>query len=246
MKNNSIQNKEDLTLTSKLRNKAFKLGVNTFGISDLNLLREYETCPPDLLKSYSRGVSIGLKISEEVLEKLPESRPIYAKLTTTLNTRLDFIAYSLAMFLESNGYKALLIPASNVINDLYWKSHISHRAIARTAGVGWIGKSLNLVTKEYGPRLRFASILTDAPLEAGAPIENNCGKCQRCIDYCIVNALRDADFKDYPKEREHSLDMKKCVSKLEEFSKDPDLEIMSCCGVCIQVCPRGKNTKYPK
>ncbi len=241
MKKDLNQDKEDLALTSKLREMAFELGVNTFGVSDLNLLSDYETFPKDLLKSYSRGISVGLKIPDEALEKLPESRPIYAKHTTALNNRLDFIAYRLSIFLESSGYKALSIPASNVINDLDWRSHISHRAIARTAGIGWIGKSLNLVTKEYGPRLRLASILTDAPLETGAPLENNCGKCQRCIDYCIVKALKNNNFKDYPKEREISLDIDTCVSKLEEFSKDPDLGIMSCCGVCIQVCPFGRS-----
>ena len=160
-----------------------------------------------------------------------------------INDRIDFIAYTLSRFLESKKYKALSIPASKPLNDLKWGSFISHRAIARTAGVGWIGKSLNLITKEYGPKIRFASILKNAPLEMGKPLENKCGECQKCIDNCIVGALKNTEFKDYPKEREVYLDVNKCVSNLQEFSKDPDLRVMIC-GICIKVCPEGKINKY--
>jgi len=99
---------------------------------------------------------------------------------------------------------------------------------------------LNLVTKEYGPRIRFASILTDAPLDTGKPLDNKCGECRECIDKCIVGAIKDNAFKEYPKDRESSLDMNKCISKLQEFSKDPDIGVMIC-GVCLKVCPWGKS-----
>ena len=164
MKNSNISNEIDPNLTNELIKQAYTLGVDTFGIADLELLREYDTYPKDLLENYSRGISIGLKVPDEVIERLPESRPIYAKHYVMLNDRLDLIAYMLSRFLESKKYKALPIPASKPLKDWKWRSFISHRAIARTAGVGWIGKSLNLITKEFGPRIRFASILTNALL----------------------------------------------------------------------------------
>ncbi len=239
MEKDEHSKENDSELTSELIEQAYKLGVDIFGISNLELLRDYLTYPKDLLGTYSRGISIGLKVPDEVLEKLPESRPIYAKHYTMINDRLDFIAYEITKFLEFKKYKALPIPASKLLKDLKWKSFISHRAIARTAGVGWIGKSLNLITKEYGPRIRFASIITNAPLETGVPLENNCGECQECIDNCIVGALKNISFKEYPNEREISLDLDKCVSKLQEFSEDPDIGVMVC-GVCLKVCPWGK------
>lgn len=240
MKENISSNEISSNLTCKLIEEAYKLGVDTFGIADLRYLNEYDTYPKDLLQNYSKGISIGLKIPNEVLERLPESRPIYAKHYIMINDRLDYIAYELSKFLESKKYKTLPIPASKVLKELKWRSFISHRAIARVAGVGWIGKSLNLVTKEYGPRIRFASILTDAPLETGKPLENKCGECRECIDNCIVGAIKDNTFKEYPSDRESSLDMNKCISKLQEFSKDPDLGVMIC-GICLKVCPWGKS-----
>lgn len=243
MKNSNISNEIDPNLTNELIKQAYTLGVDTFGIADLELLREYDTYPKDLLENYSRGISIGLKVPDEVIERLPESRPIYAKHYVMLNDRLDLIAYMLSRFLESKKYKALPIPASKPLKDWKWRSFISHRAIARTAGVGWIGKSLNLITKEFGPRIRFASILTNAPLEPGKPLENKCGECKDCIDSCIVGALKNTSFKEYPKERELALDIDKCILKLQEFSKDPDVGVMVC-GICLKACPWGKINKY--
>jgi len=239
MNNVEISHENDYGLSCELIELAYKLRVDTFGIADLELLCGYETYPKDLLESYTRGISVGLKVPDDVFEKLPESRPIYAKHYVMINDRLDLIAYEITKFLESKKYKALPVPASKPLKDLKWRSYISHRAIARTAGVGWIGKSLNLITKEHGPRVRFASILTNAPLEIGKPLENNCGECQNCIDSCIVGALNSTSFKDYPKERELALDIDKCVSKLQEFSKDPDIGVMVC-GICLKVCPWGK------
>ncbi|WP_456468063.1 hypothetical protein [Archaeoglobus sp.] len=96
---------------------------------------------------------------------------------------------------------------------------ISLKAIARAAGVGWIGRNLLLITPESGPRVILASILTDMPLEAGTPAENRCGTCRECIENCIVGALRDSDFKSYPV-GEEVFDVEKCASKLQEFAKD--------------------------
>lgn len=234
------KSKIDSQLTCDLIEKAYSYGIDTFGIADLEYLREYDTYPKDLLDTYSRGISIGLKIPNEILDRLPESRPIYAKHYVMLNDRLDFIAYEISKFLESKNFKAFPIPASKVLKDFKWRSFISHRAIARTAGIGWIGKSLNLITKDYGPRIRFASILTDAPLETGTPLENKCGDCQNCIDSCIVSAIKNYEFKNYPENREYSLDIEKCASKLQDFSKDPDIGVMIC-GICLKVCPWGKN-----
>jgi len=157
-----------------------------------------------------------------------------------INDRLDSIAYNISRFLESKKYKALPIPASKPLKDLKWEGFIFHRAIARTAGVEWIGKSLNLITKEHGPRIRFASILTNASLGMGKPLGNRCGEYQDCIDSYIVGALKITIFKGYLKKIEIALNIDKCVSKLQEFSKDSDLGVMIC-DICLKVCPWVKN-----
>ena len=216
---------------------ARKLGADVFGVADLDLIRDYPTIPENLLEGFKRGIVVGVKLSDAVFDTLPESRSLYAKQYEVANSLLDRIAFLLAREIEKKGYKAVPIPASKILKNTDWRSFISHKAVARAAGVGWIGKSLLLVTREYGPRIRLATILTDMPLEAGEPAKNRCGKCKECIDACIVNALRDSSFEDYPK-REDVFDVEKCAKKLQEFASDPDVGYMVC-GICVKVCPFG-------
>jgi epoxyqueuosine reductase QueG len=224
-----------------LEEYAKKLGSDVFGVADLNLLKDYPVYPPNLFDGYKRGIVIGVKLSDSVFDGLPETRPIYAKQYEVANDKLDQIAFELARFIENRGFKAIPIPASKIVSGLDWRSFISHKAIARAAGVGWIGKSLLLVTEEYGPRIRLASILTDMPLEAGKPVKRKCGVCRECIDSCIVGALHDTDFEDYPV-REEVFDIERCAGRLQEFADDPNIGYMVC-GICIKVCPWGKRKK---
>ena len=55
------------------------LGADVFGIADLEVLKDYPTYPPKLLNKYTRGISIGVKTSDDVFDGLPETRSIYAK-----------------------------------------------------------------------------------------------------------------------------------------------------------------------
>lgn len=217
---------------------AKKLGADVFGVADLDLLREYETYPANLLDGFNFGISIGVKVPDPLFDSLPASRPLYSRYYVVANDMLDRIAFELSRAIEREGYKALPIPASKVLAGLHWRSYISHKAIARAAGVGWIGRNLLLVTPQYGPRVRLASILTDMPLKAGKPSRNRCGICRECIDSCITKALHYSEFDDYP-EREEVFEVDKCAEQLKEFANDPDIGTMVC-GICIKVCPWGR------
>ncbi len=222
----------------EIKDYAISLGADLFGVADLDILRDYPTHPPDLLDKFSRGVVIGVRLSDAVLNGLPETRALYAKQYLVANEILDKIAFEISRSIEKRGFNAIPIPASKKLKDSHWSSFISHKAIARAAGLGWIGKNLLIVTKEHGPRIRMASILTDMPLEPGEPVKRRCGRCTECIESCIVNALIDVNFNDYPI-REEAFDVDRCAEKLNEFASDPDIGVMVC-GICIKVCPWGK------
>ncbi|MBY8986779.1 MAG: epoxyqueuosine reductase [Candidatus Lokiarchaeota archaeon] len=62
---------------------------------------------------------------------------------------------------------------------------LSHRCVAVASGIGRVGWSGNVITKDFGARILLNSIITDANLTADKPMENNpCDKCKICEKSC--------------------------------------------------------------
>ena len=100
---------------------------------------------------------------------------------------------------------------------------------AHLAGLGWIGKSCLLLTKEFGPRVRFVSVLTDAPLETGSSLDKPCGKCRACVEACPVGAFTGVEF-DPADDLAVRFDAPAC----SEYRRAHP------CGLCVSSCPTGK------
>ena len=84
--------------------------------------------------------------------------------------------------LRSDGHRAIVASDENCLVD---------RAAAVRAGLGWYGKSANVLLPGAGSWFVFGSVITDAPLVADdpAPIADRCGACRRCIDACPTAAI---------------------------------------------------------
>lgn len=170
---------------------------------------------------------------------MPKSRTISARLYRTVNHKLDGITFRLSKEIKNKGYEGTPIPASEMGDETYYRGSFPHKSIARGAGLGWIGKSLLLITEDYGSRVRLGSVLTDMELETGEPMENRCGTCKKCIENCIAEALKENKFEEYLSDRKESLKVEKCASKLREFNNDENIGEMVC-GICIKECPYSK------
>ncbi|MGD9891214.1 MAG: tRNA epoxyqueuosine(34) reductase QueG [Dehalococcoidia bacterium] len=66
---------------------------------------------------------------------------------------------------------------------------LAERAIAARGGLGWFGKSTNLLTPAAGSWVLLAELLTTAELEPDAPLRKSCGSCARCIVACPTGAI---------------------------------------------------------
>lgn len=226
------------TLTETVKRKALQLGADLAGIADLERLRGIPTIPDNLLCGFTRAVVVAIAISPAVFGQIEGGpTPLYAHHYLQANQMLDNIAFNLQQLLLGSGHKALALPASQVLDTENWTGHISSKAVAMAAGLGWQGRSLLLITPQFGPRVRIAVILTDAPLVADQPIPNRCGKCRNCVEACPAGAIRGASWEYHPESREVALDFTKCVDKLtKDFAQRP-LIGKPICGVCIKVCP---------
>lgn len=106
---------------------------------------------------------------------------------------------------------------------------------AARAGIGWIGKHTNLISREFGSWLFLGEVITTLKLEYDIPTLDYCGTCRRCIDACPTDAIVD----------EYILDSNKCLSYLTIEHRDeyPDVikpdadQWIFGCDVCQDVCP---------
>jgi epoxyqueuosine reductase len=66
---------------------------------------------------------------------------------------------------------------------------VLEKALARDAGLGWIGKHTNLLSRDAGSWFFLGEIYTDLPLPVDAPPGAHCGSCTSCIDVCPTGAI---------------------------------------------------------
>lgn len=233
--------------TTRIKSKIIGWGADLVGIADVASLNGLKVNPPDLLQGFSRAVSIAVQLPISVFETITDKpTPIYSSVYKTANLILDQLAYKAAVTFQKEGYYSLPIPASQVLDFENWYGAISHKAVARMAGLGWQGKNLLLITPQFGSRVRLVTVLTAAPLNADAPVENRCGDCMMCRDACPAKAIRGVNTTDHYKDRDEALCFSRCVDKLTiENAALPGIGV-SICGVCIRVCPFGRKIKKGK
>ena len=212
----------------KLKDIAARECITAFGVAPAEDLREhYDALPMDQTEGLNFGISIGTAVSAAVLRSCiigPTRHYLHNYRMTNWN--LDLTAAKLTMAIQNEGYNALPIPASQMLDWDKQTGHLSHKMIALRAGLGWIGRNNLLVHPQYGSRIRIATILTDMPLKTDKPLEQDCGACKKCIDVCPVKAIKDS-HKDWNKEA--------CLTKLKYFAKNHNVG-QNICGLCVRAC----------
>jgi epoxyqueuosine reductase len=204
--------------TSLLKSFIRNLGVDLVGIADLRLLEGMPvgiaSGSADFLRSYHRAIVLGAQLGK-VGKKASGNE---------VNSFLEEIALDELSYLEGKGYPALIIHTEDEFDPVNRGGLLSLKVLAKGAGLGWQGRSLLIVSPEYGPIHRWIAVLTNMDLQDDKPIPNQCGDCRLCVDKCPYGALKLAPFDDHPEKREDVLDIRAC--------KGDDG-----CKVCLVVCP---------
>ncbi len=228
----------------ELEEKARGMGARFFGVADLGSAREFITAQGGgFLGDFPRAVSMGITLHDGIVDQLPGHQEIpvartYDYLYYTVNRSLDRMALCISTALNQAGHKTLLIPASDTLDTKRAFGLFSHKLAARLAGLGWIGPSCLVVTPQAGPRVRWVTILTDAPLSTGALLQNGCGDCNACVEACPPKAFTGRMF--HPEEpRDMRFNVQKCIDYRGYLEKE--VTGVRVCGMCIQSCPVGQS-----
>lgn len=223
------------SLTQQLKQFSLDRGAELCGIADLGPARDFlDRWGSREMTRFPHAVSLGMQLNDAIVDGHSPLEPrreslYWHHVYDVVTQNLDFLAYDVARWLTSRGFKSLPVPASTPYDFEKLEGIFSHKLAAHLAGLGWIGKSCLLLTGQFGPRVRFVSVLTDAPLETGSPFGRPCGKCRVCIEACPVSAFTGVEFR-VEEGRETRFDVFKCSEYRREHP----------CGLCVSSCPKGK------
>jgi epoxyqueuosine reductase QueG len=202
-------------------------------VADLRSFKNEEILlPSSLMNQLSYGISVGFHLSDAILEEIStQPTPLYFHHYQRINILLDTIGLTVTSAIQELGYQAVPIPASQIVDWKTQKGILSHKHIARAAGLGWIGRNNLLVNEKFGSRIRLVTILTDLPLIIDSPSIKDCGFCHDCLSVCPSGAI-----KDRPEEFDHL----RCYEQLRIFAKTLHFS-HNICGICVKAC-RGRKT----
>lgn len=196
-----------------------ELGIELVGVADLRLLTGIPSGLPTTdvasLGAYTYAIVMGAQIGKLGRDSSGDALAIF----------LEKAALAIAGYItESSSYAALIVHPEDEFDSRNRIGLLSLKALAKAAGLGWQGRSLLIVSPDYGPIHRLIAVLTDMPLTASRSIPMLCESCSICIEKCPTSALTYVAFTDHPNNREDVLDIGRCLGDHG-------------CMVCMLACP---------
>ncbi|MGD1849718.1 MAG: tRNA epoxyqueuosine(34) reductase QueG [Cyanophyceae cyanobacterium] len=121
---------------------------------------------------------------------------------------------------------------------------VSEKAWAERAGIGWIGKHGNVITRTHGSWVFLGEVLTDLELEPDKPHTAHCGNCVQCLDACPTDAITQPFV----------VDANRCIAYHTIENREEELppaiaqnlhNWVAGCDICQDVCPWNKFYAVP-
>jgi epoxyqueuosine reductase len=252
-------------LTAEMRDLALHEGAVLFGVAGVD---RFEGAPrghhpAEIVMGAQTVIVFGIPMVEQVAdwdEMFRDSELLGPEIRNTMlqdylyrevnynfiNDRLGQIALRLTLSLQGKGFRSTLFPSTfgpqyEKFHDMMpgWMGLFSQRHAAVRAGLGEFGLNNVVVTPEYGPRVRFNSVLTQAPLQ-GSPLlqEKAClgTSCNVCVERCggqAISLLPTFDETEVWLNPVSRTDKPLCRKRRKE---------VFCYGRCVAVCPVGLHT----
>lgn len=220
-----------------LRRAAFRRGMRLFGAGTVTDILDDSLLPETVRRGLNTGISFGYVLAGAVLADIID-RPtrLYYAHYRVVNHLLDHTGLELTSLIQNWNFRAVPVPASQVVDWNKGIAHLNHKLIARRAGLGWLGRNNLLVNPQFGAYVRYATVLSDLPLPESSEFKGDCGDCRGCLTVCPAKALS----------LEGGYNRKACEDYLREVTRKVGIGQLIC-GVCVKSCsPDNADFPYPQ
>jgi len=224
-------------LMNDIRTLATELGIDLIGFGRSTDIDDVQKVGPDSF-DFPSMISMAVQLPLEAVKEARDEPSISLRESYKVaNKKMMGASKAIAEKLAAAGYQSRVIHPAERPDAENLKGPLSLKAVARSCGLGWIGKNGLLVTKEFGPRVRTITILTDMPFDGTVEkMKNECGECRECIDNCALKVLKHQTFQDRPPSRDGTIDWVKCGRFEARLIGDGSVPEKAC-GKCIAYCP---------
>ena len=245
------------TLAPEIRNKALALGFAAVGFAPAELGAESRERLQEFLAAGWHGE---MGWMESRAEQRAAPRALWAAAKSIVVVGLSYLpegdplaglarrdAGNLSVYARGRDYHDILkgklkhlaqfviSRAGGEVKVFVDTAPVMEKPLAERAGLGWIGKHTNLVSRQHGSWLFLGEIYTTLALPTAAPTSDHCGSCRRCLEICPTQAF-PAPYR---------LDARRCISYLTIEHRGPiphELRPLLGnriygCDDCLAVCP---------
>jgi epoxyqueuosine reductase len=174
--------------------------ITLWGAADL---RDFPTPRDEKGRRLPRALSWAMPMDPHIMVGIQDGpNQAYADEYARVNNTINALSSTLAAEIKTRGFRARPLAASDRTDTVHIKGDFPHKTAATRAGLGWVGRHCQLITRQYGSWIRLGTVFTDLELPCGPPVERNfCGRCTRCADACPANALKgSAWYPNIPRE----------------------------------------------
>lgn len=212
-----------------------------WGFADL---QDFSTPIDETGCGFPSALAFALPMDPEIMASISSgpNQP-YADEYARVNSRINELSGALAERIRLEGFRAKPLAASERTDMANIKGDFPQKTAATRAGLGWIGRHCQLITRKFGPWIRLGTVFTDIGLPTATPVErSHCGSCTRCVDACPAKALKGKAW--HPGlAREEMLDALAC----DQWKKKHYFQYHKGhnCGICTAVCPYGLKIVSP-
>ena len=222
-------------ISNTIKSSLSKAGAALVGFADLTDM------PVESRQSMGGAVSIAAALDASTIEGIaggPTER-YYQEYCRANNILAELCRITTGMLAEQGYVTKAIEPTVENLEYSTLAAEFAHKTAATQAGQGWIGKSAHLITKEDGPAVRLATVLTDAELPADTPVNKSwCGDCQECKIHCPAQAISETNWQ-VGMSREKIYNAFACCETATKLSKKAKIPA-TICGICINACPGTK------